>query len=646
LLRAAGNISLGASVLARAEAKTGPASSRCRTSEDARAYILTTSVLTQVAVIIDALEKTKPVETALTQSDQLKVEPLLLEVADVVNTTLDLDTTLRRVAELVRKVIDYEIFAILLVNEKAQDLRIRFQVGYAREVAERVKIKIGEGVTGLAAKLGEAILVDDVSKHPEYISAAPDVRSELAIPLIVKNKVIGVLNLETHEAGRFTDEHKRLLTLIASRMAVGIENARLHTRTTKQARTLVLLNEIARELTSILNVDELLKRIAELLSRLIDYQMFSILMVDAAGEKLQHRFSLRFQENIQLKHDVPLGDGLVGYAARHRQAVLVPDVSKDPRYILLNPETRSELAVPLIYKDKVIGVLDLEHTKRGFFTDDHQRTVTTLAAQVAIALENARLYEEIARQEKRLERDLSLARELQFRLLPHSLPKLPHLEVAAKFAPARAIGGDLYDFVNYSLDQMGMVIGDVSGKGAPAAIYAALVSGILRSHAPIEPGPAEMLRAVNFSLGERRIEGQFVSLIYAVWDDRNRSLKIANSGLPRPLYCHDGKIEVIEATGLPLGLFDDAEYDEFTFKAKPGDMFVFFSDGILDARNKAGDMFGRHRTEAIIAGCANVSADCVVKSLFKAVTEHAAGEEAFDDETVVAIRVKGEPKRK
>jgi phosphoserine phosphatase RsbU/P len=343
---------------------------------------------------------------------------------------------------------------------------------------------------------------------------------------------------------------------------------------------------------------------------------------------------------------VPLGDGLVGYAARHRQAVLVPDVSKDPRYILLNPETRSELAVPLIYQDKVIGVLDLEHTKRGFFTDDHQRTVTTLAAQVAIAIENARLYEEIARQEKRLERDLALARELQFRLLPQSLPKLANLEVAAKFTPARAIGGDLYDFVNYSLDHMGMVIGDVSGKGAPAAIYAALVSGILRSHAPIEPGPAEMLRAVNFSLGERRIEGQFVSLIYAVWDDRNCSLKIANSGLPRPLYVHDGKIEVIEATGLPLGLFDDAEYDELTFKAKPGDMFVFFSDGILDARNKAGDMFGRHRTAAVITSCADVSAECVVKSLFKAAAEHAAGEEPFDDETVVAIKVKGETKRK
>jgi sigma-B regulation protein RsbU (phosphoserine phosphatase) len=582
------------------------------------------------------------VETAVTQSDlQAKVEPLLLEVADVVNTTLDLDTTLRRVAELVRKVIDYEIFAILLLNEKTQELRIRFQIGHPREVADRVRIKVGQGVTGVAAQTREAVLVDDVTKEAQYISSVPNVRSELAVPLIVKNRLIGVIDIEARQPNYFQEEHKRLLTLIASRMAIGIENARLYTRTTKQARTLQLLNEIARELTSILNLDELFKRIGELLSRLIDYQMFSILLVDAAGEKLQHRFSLRFQENIHLKHDIPLDRGLVGYAARHKQAVLVPDVSKDPRYILLNPETRSELAVPLMYKDKVIGVLDLEHTRRGFFTDDHKRTVTTLAAQVAIALENARLYEEIARQERRLERDLALARELQFRLLPQSRPKLPYLEVAAKFVPARAIGGDLYDFVSYSLSRTAIVVGDVSGKGAPAAIYAALVGGILRSHAPIEPGPAEMLAAVNFSLGERRIEGQFVSLIYAVWDDPSRTLVVANSGLPRPLYCHDGKIEVIEATGLPLGLFDDAEYDEFTFKAKSGEMFVFFSDGILDARNQAGDMFGRQRVEQVVAGCAEQSADCVVESLFKAVAEYAAGVETFDDQTVVAIRVKG-----
>jgi sigma-B regulation protein RsbU (phosphoserine phosphatase) len=571
---------------------------------------------------------------------QLHVEPLLLEVADVMATSLDLDTTLRRVAEVVRKVIDYEIFAILLLNEKTQELRFRFQVGYPPEFAERTRIKVGEGVTGQAAQLRQAILIDDVTLDPRYIAGVPNVHSELAVPLTTKNRVIGVIDLEARDPGYFNQEHMRLLTLIASRMAAGIENAQLYTRTTKQARILLLLNEIARELTSILNLDELLGRIAELLRRLIDFQMFSILLLDSSGEKLQHRFSLRFNENVHLKQEIPLGHGLVGHAAETKQAILVPDVSKDPRYILLNPETRSELAVPLIYNNKVIGVLDLEHTRRGFFTDDHRRTMMTLAAQVAIAIENARLYEEVARQERRLERDLALARELQMRLLPQTLPKLAHLELAAKFTPARAIGGDLYDFIPYSLSRLGIVIGDVSGKGAPAAIYAALVSGILRSHAPIEPGPAEMLSAVNLSLAERRIEAQFVSLIYAVWDDERRTLLVANSGLPRPVYVHDGRNNVIEATGLPLGLFDDADYDEFRFKMKPGDMFVFFSDGILDARNRSGELFGRGRAEKIIAECAGRSADCVVDSLFKAAAEHSAGVETFDDQTVVAIKVK------
>lgn len=573
--------------------------------------------------------------------DRFAVESLLLDVADVLATSLDLDTTLRRVAEVVRKVIDYEIFAILLLNEKTQELRFRFQIGYPPEFAERARVKVGQGVTGLAAQSRQAVLINDVREDSRYIEAIPNVCSELAIPLITKNRVIGVIDIEGREPGAFTDEHVRILTLVASRMAAGIENAQLYTRTTKQARILLLLNEIARELTSILNFDELLGRIAELVRRLIDYQMFSILLLDPAGEKLQHRFSLRFNENIHLKHEIPLGRGLVGLAAAQKEAVLVPDVSKDPRYIEANPETRSELCVPLIYKNKVVGVLDLEHTRRGFFTEEHKRTMTTLAAQIAIALENARLYEEIEKQERRLERDLSLARELQSRLLPQSNPKLTHLDVAAKFVPARTIGGDLYDFIPYSMSRLGLAIGDVSGKGAPAAIYAALVSGILRSHAPIEPSPSEMLSAVNLSLAERRVEAQFVSIIYAVWDDEERTLTVSNSGLPRPIFVHGGKNEVIEATGLPLGLFDEAEYDELHFKMKPGELFVFFSDGILDARNRQGELFGRGRLERIIGENKESSAAQIVDVIFKAVADHSAGVETFDDQTVVAIRVRG-----
>jgi len=146
---------------------------------------------------------------------------------------------------------------------------------------------------------------------------------------------------------------------------------------------------------------------------------------------------------------------------------------------------------------------------------------------------------------------------------------------------------------------------------------------------------------VNFSLGERRIEAQYICLMYAVWDDDRRTLQVANSGLPRPIYLHDGKIEIIEATGLPLGLFDDAEYEEFSFRTRPGDMFVFFSDGILDASNKAGEMFGRKGVERVIAACPEQTPECVVGSLFQAVEEFSEGQNAFDDQTVVAIKVKG-----
>lgn len=578
---------------------------------------------------------------------QPRVGPLLLEVADVVNATLDLETLLRRVSETIKRVIDYEIFAILLLNEKTQEMRIRFQVGHPPELAERMRIKVGEGVTGQAALRRETVLVNDVRTDQHFIEGAKGVRSEIAVPLIIKNRVIGVIDIEAPTPNYFTEEHKNVLTLIASRIAIGIENARLYTRISRQAKQLALLNEIARDLTSILDLDQLLKRVGDLLTRIIDYQMFSILLLDATGATLQHRFSLRFNENINLKHDIPIGHGLVGSAASLGVPILAPDVSKDPRYINLNPETRSELVVPLIYKEKVIGVLDVEHTRRGYFTEDHMRTMTTLAAQVAIAIENARLYEQVSRQEKRLEQDLLLARELQYRLLPNCCPILKNAELAAKFVPARTIGGDMYDFLQYTGDRTAIAIGDVSGKGAPAAIYAALVSGILRSHSAEEPGPAHMLEAINLSLADRPIDAQYISMIYAVWDDTDRVLQISNSGLPRPIYCHNSKVERIEATGLPIGMFPAAEYDEFTFRAHPGDVFVFFSDGILDARNADGAMYGRERAEHLVARHCELSADDLVTMIFNSVQEFVGGVEQYDDQSVVAIKVKPQPgKRK
>src|SRR5208337_4020196 len=410
-----------------------------------------------------------------------------------------------------------------------------------------------------------------------------DVRSELAVPLIAKNRLIGVMDLESEQAGYFRPEHLRLLTLTASRIAQAIENARLYARVSRQAQILTVLNEIAAELTSILELDPLLEKVGQLLRRLIDYQMFSIMLLDEKGETLITRYAWRFGHAHAPSRQIPIATGLVGAAVREWRMVNVPDVLQDARYLETNPETRSELIVPLFYKGRVIGVLDLEHTRVGFFNEEHERMLTTLASQVAIAIENARLYQAVRRQEAQLERDIAMAREVQLRLLPPAAPEHVHADMAVRFIPARTIGGDLYDFIDYGPNRSAIVLGDVSGKAAPAALFAALVSGVMRSAAQQQPDPAQMLAALNDAIQERKLESQYVTLLFALWDDENQTLQVANSGAIQPILCRAGQSFTVRAEGFPLGMFPNTTYEEFNVATQPGDAIVFDSDGILDA---------------------------------------------------------------
>ena len=517
-----------------------------------------------------------------------RVEPAdvayLTQMAEALNTTLDLQTLLNRTAELVRAVIPYHIFAILLLNDRTHELRVRFQIGHTSEV-ERLIIPMGRGVVGQVALTRQPILLNDVSTSETYFQVNPAVRSELAVPLIAKNRLIGVMDLESEETGHFRPEHLHLLTLTASRIAQAIENARLYARVSRQAQTLEVLNEIAVELASILDLDPLLERVGQLLRRLIDYQMFTIMLLDEKGETLITRYAWRFGHAHTPARRFSITEGLVGAAVREWRPINVPDVLKDPRYLPMNPETRSELIVPLFYKGRIIGVLDLEHTRAGFFNHDHERILTTLAAQVAISIENARLYQAVRRQERQLERDIAMAREVQLRLLPPAAPSHPNAEMAVRFLPARAIGGDLYDFIDYGPNRTAIVLGDVSGKAAPAALFAALVSGIMRSAAVHQPQPAPMLALLNDALQERKLESQYVSLLFALWDDQSRTLQVANSGAVQPILCRSGQFSTVPAEGFPLGLFPNATYEEFSVTTQPGDAIVFVSDGILDADN-------------------------------------------------------------
>jgi sigma-B regulation protein RsbU (phosphoserine phosphatase) len=561
----------------------------------------------------------------------------LLEVTSATSQTLDLDQLLANVAEIVRKVIDCDLFAILLFNEKRHDLRIRYAFGHRAEVVRNLSLALGEGITGLAAARREPVLSDDVRKDPNYLNAMDAVRAELAVPMVARQRLVGVIDVQSTRVKAYTEYDKALLRLIGTRVATAIDNARLYRRVEKNNRTLRTLANISHEFSSILDLDELLGKISTTVRGLINYDAFSILLIDQEQKALRHRFSIRYDQRVNLDN-IPLGKGITGAAVEAREPIRVHDTASDPRYIASHPGVRSEVAIPLIAQDRAIGVMDLESERIGFFTDDQVRTLAMLAPQIASSIENARLYEALAEREQRMEDDLKAARELQSLLLPTKAPQFKGLEVAVGLRPAREISGDIYDFFEESDFHTVIAFGDVSGKGAAAALYGALVAGLLRTLAPGKKSPSALLRALNEALIERKVEARYVTLLVMLWHPHSNKFNMANAGALPPLVCRGGEIINLKVEGVPLGLLDSREYEEVTFETKPGDTLVLYSDGITDHLSLGGEEYGRGRLARVVRARCDESAEEIVAGIFEDMDRFAV--KAFDDQTVVVLKVK------
>jgi phosphoserine phosphatase RsbU/P len=564
----------------------------------------------------------------------------LTEIGEGVNSSLDLDEVLARTAALIKRHIDYEIFGVLMVEGGGAYLKHYFSIGYPRELVDNLRVPIGQGITGTAAATGHPVRVSDTSKDNRYIAAIENVRSELAVPLMLQGKPVGVLDIQSRHPDYFTPEQQSILTLLASRLAVAIENARLYQKERAQAETLLLLNEVGRETSSILDVEELLRRAAEQIKRVIDYQILSLMLYDEKQKVFRHRIDVKHGQHVQGKLRVAVSEGIVGAAATLKAPVRVPDVSADPRYLMVNPETRSELAIPMIHKGQVIGVLDLESPQLNYFTEDHVQTLSILAANLAVSLENARLYEKLARDEARLERDLQAAKRIQGALLQPVPSEDYGLDMAARYLSAREVCGDLYEFLRYGPQQLGIALGDVSGKGTAAALYGAVAIGIMRSLAPQKLQPADILKQMNQIVGERRIEGRFMTACFATWQKGKRKLRVANAGQSQPLLYKDGHCEKIELTGFPLGIFEEVNYDEWSGVLEPGEILVFHSDGIAESTNPEGQFFGTEKLRKLIEQHHELQATELADLILREVDWFTQNAPLADDRTLVIAKVR------
>ena len=569
----------------------------------------------------------------------------LFELGREITAVLNLDELLQKIPLLIARITKFQAFAVYLLDPRAEELSIAYAVGYPDDVVWTLRVKVGQGLVGTAVAEGQPILVNDVHADPRYVEAVPGSLAELVVPLRRKGHVIGALNLLSDTKGQFTEIDEMLLRQFGAHVAVAIENARLFERERTYTSTLETLSEIGREFGAILNLDELLTRIANLTRRVIDYRTFGILLVNDRTNELEMKVAVRYGDKVTVPR-VKIGEGIVGYAALHKTPVNVPDVSADPRYIRVVDDARSELVIPLMLQDRCVGVFDLESPELDAFSKSHVDILTLLASQAAVAIENARLYEKIRSNEVRLEKEIRFAQRVQAGLLPVELPKrMKTVDVAARLEPARGLGGDFYDFLAPEPSTLVVAVGDVSGKGVAAALYSAFAGELVRSrtfrrrYAPERFTPAGVLLSSNTILYERQLEEYYCTLCYALFDVKRRVVTIANSGLPYPVRCSGDTIAQVEIPGVPLGLFAGSTYDEVSFDLVPGDLYVFCSDGVYDAVDGRGREFGYGRLQQVVADRRQQPAREIVDAIFNAVKEFRGGTAPNDDTTAVAVRI-------
>ena len=330
---------------------------------------------------------------------KLNESSLLNEVIIAGTSTMKFNELIDRLIEPLKRNLSFASFNIYLIDERTKDLKVATTHGYDVEEIEKFKLKVGKGITGWVAKTGKPIIVPDVSKDQRCIKGNPDIRSEMCVPLKVKDKVIGVLDIEDTKLDAFSKENLTFISAIAGQISMIIEKARILESEKKRSKQLETIQEVSKNIVSILDMDDLFKQIVNSIYYTFGYYV-NIFLLDEESKELVVKASSGPAIKSTIRRRVKISEeGITGWAAKTGEPLLVNDVSKEPRYLFVEElaDTRSELVVPIKIKDKVIGVLDIESVELNAFDESDLATFTILAEMIAIAIENASLYKESER---------------------------------------------------------------------------------------------------------------------------------------------------------------------------------------------------------------------------------------------------------
>jgi serine phosphatase RsbU (regulator of sigma subunit) len=562
---------------------------------------------------------------------------------DSFQSDANLNDLLRAASRHVRRLVECRLVRVWVARRGGQRLVARVFDEEHGAVAGELRLARGEGLAGWAIAQERSLRLGPGEPPPADLAGVTGpFESALVIPLFRRGEVFGAIECLDRQGGPFSDADFDHLDVAAEHVAFALDNALLYEETERRSLEKEVLLEISKTLSAPLDLDEVLEAIFRSLRQVVRYDAAAIYLVSRSSQRLELVRDTGYPAGSDEAFRLSVGEGIVGWVAKTGEAVIVPDVRRDQRYVSARASTRSELAAPLVLEGRTIGVFNLESDREDAYHGGHLEMLAVFAAQAAVSIERTRLTRELL-DRRRLEKELAIAREIQASFLPKRAPDVPGFDLAGATQPHDEVGGDYFDFIRVSDSRLGIAIADVSGKGIPAALIMAGFRMSLLAEIRNEFTMRAVMRKVNSLLHESTERDKFVTLFYGVLDWKNRSLSFSNAGHNPPLLLRaDGRVQYLLEGGVALGVLPDARYEERPVALQPGDVLLLYTDGVSEAESPTGEQFGTRRLEQCLKRVAGGTAHEILKGVVDEVTAYAGEHGVSDDLTLVVVKVKPE----
>ncbi len=571
-----------------------------------------------------------------------KALEFLVEASKVLNSTLNVRALLLLVYDLIVAAVDCEVCSLGRLGEKGEQIEVLLAFGESGDRVSGLTIEKTNGLMGEVIGTGKPLLVNRSSDMARYEDTLDRTfgftkRNSLAVPLRRGGEVIGAVEAVNKVHGDFTPSDVETLVVLSEQIATALDNARLYGRVTREIKERELLYQVGMRISSSLDVEEVLNLILHNLREVVEYHAGGIFLVDPDTMEIMRLTAMGYDPEMEDRLELKFGEGIVGWVAKNVEAVIVGDVTKDPRYLNARNETNSEIVVPLTVGNKILGILNLENNRLEAFTEEDLYLLKTFGSQAAISIERAKLHKEIL-EKRRLEAELDLARRIQVTFLPEVLPEIPGYEISAMNLPSEEVSGDYYDVIYVSPGQWGIVIADVFGKGIPASLVMASFRASLLAEIRNNYAISTIMRKVNRLMWESVEPERCVTACYGVLDSGAGVLTYSNAGHLYPLVVRKGGVQHLTEGGMLLGAVEHVSYEEGRVDLKSGDVLLFFTDGLTEAEDASGEPFGEDRLVEVARAALDLRCPDIVKRIHQTIMGF-TGAKLADDFTVVAVKV-------